>query len=52
MGYQIVAEEGVTLTWEVALKRTLFGWTTFLGDRKKTKLRIDASYGTHAIKLI
>lgn len=52
MGYQIVAEEGVTLTWAVALKRTLSGWTTFLGDRKKAKLRIDASYGTHAIKLI
>jgi len=51
MGYQIVADEGVALTWDLAIKRTLWGWTSFLGDRKRTKLRIDESYKTHAVKL-
>jgi hypothetical protein len=51
MGYQIVADEGVTLTWEAALKRTLLGWSTFLGDRKRAKLRVDGTYNTHAVKL-
>jgi len=51
MGYQIVANEGATMTWDVAIKRTLWGWTAFLGDRKKAKLRIDESYNTHAVKL-
>jgi hypothetical protein len=51
MGYQIVANEGGTMTWDVAIKRTLWGWTAFFGDRKKAKLRIDESYNTHAVKL-
>jgi uncharacterized RDD family membrane protein YckC len=51
MGYQIVADEGATLTWSVAIKRTLLGWSTFLGDRKRAELRVDESYGTHAVKL-
>ena len=50
MGYQIVADEGVTLTPGAALKRTLFGFT-FLGDRKKSTFRVDESFGTHAVKL-
>jgi len=50
MGYQIVADEGAALTLGAALKRTLLG-VTFLGDRYRTKFRVDAWFGTHAVKL-
>ncbi len=60
MGYQVVADEGVTLTLGKALLRTLLGFisvcTAYLApfifrDRKMGKFWLDRVFGTHAVKL-
>lgn len=60
MGYQVVADEGVTLTLGKALLRTLLGFiavcTAYLvpfifRDRKQGKFWLDKVFGTHAMKL-
>ena len=60
MGYQVIADEGVTLTLGKALLRTLLGFisvcTAYLApfifrDRKKGKFWLDRVFRTHAIKL-
>jgi hypothetical protein len=50
MGYQIVGNNGPTLTLGAALRRTLWGFT-FLRDWREKSLRIDEISETHAVGL-
>lgn len=50
MGYQIVADNGSTLTLGAALKRTVWSFS-FLRDWREKSLRIDEETETHAVEL-
>jgi hypothetical protein len=61
MGYQIVADQGVKMTWRKALLRTLLGFVATCGcyiapfiarDKQRGKFWLDKVFGTHAEKLL
>jgi len=60
VGYQIIPDEGTTLSFRKALLRTLMGfiaaWAFYLApfvarDRKNGKFWLDMVFGTRAVKL-
>jgi hypothetical protein len=61
MGYQIVPDDGVTMTWSKAIRRTMLGFIAacvcyiapFIArDKKRGKFWLDTVFGTHAERLI